>query len=64
MAVRINAYRKAMLVWWVARFNRYLYDAPRGRDRRLIARPSGWEEEIKAKYRRYLGRAVRTMSGE
>ena len=36
---RIQTYYPLMLVWWVARFARGLYEIPRGLDERLAARP-------------------------
>jgi len=43
-----------MLIWWVARLARMLYEAPRGGDQRLVTRPDGWLEDIRQKYGRYL----------
>jgi hypothetical protein len=52
--LRIRVYRYLMLLWWVARLARSLYEVPRGGDRRLAERPAGWSEDMRAKYRRYL----------
>jgi thiamine kinase-like enzyme len=54
---RIRIYYRLMLIWWVARLARMLYEIPRGGDQRLVARPDGWEADIRAKYDRYLGMA-------
>jgi thiamine kinase-like enzyme len=54
MATRIRVYYRLMLIWWVARLARMLYEVPRGGDRRLAARPDGWQLGIQAKYERYL----------
>jgi len=35
-SLRIQAYCKILTVWWVARLARYLYEIPRGLDRRLV----------------------------
>jgi len=56
-ALRIGVYRRTLLVWWVARLARVLYDVPRGEDRRLVAWPADWEAETKRKYQHYLERA-------
>lgn len=54
---RIRVYERLMLIWWVARLARMLYEVPRGGDRRLVARPDDWQLDIQAKYERYLGLA-------
>lgn len=51
---RIRAYYPLMLAWWVARLAHMRYDLSHGRDRRLVAWPEGWGEEIQTKYVRYL----------
>lgn len=55
---RIEAYYPLMLVWWVARLARMLYEVPRGLDERLIPRPAAWLSQTQAKYERYLARAL------
>jgi aminoglycoside phosphotransferase (APT) family kinase protein len=52
--VRIRTYEPLMLVWWVARLARMRYDLSNGRDQRLAAWPEGWQDEVQAKYARYL----------
>jgi thiamine kinase-like enzyme len=52
--LRIQAYCQILLVWWVARLACYLYELPRGLDRRLADWPAGWQEDIGARYRYYL----------
>ncbi len=54
---RIRVYAMLMLVWWVARLARTLYEVPRGGDQRLAARPDGWQAETEALYQRYLALA-------
>jgi hypothetical protein len=49
------------MAWWVARIARYLYEIPRGLDARLVSRPPGWQEEMQAKYARYLRRALSSL---
>jgi hypothetical protein len=46
-----------MLVWWVARLARTLYEVPRGGDARLVARPDGWAADMQARLGRYVERA-------
>jgi thiamine kinase-like enzyme len=56
-ATRIHVDRMLMLIWWVARLARTLYEVPRGGDRRLVMPPAGWLEDMRAKYERYLALA-------
>ncbi len=56
-AVRIQAYYKILLVWWVARLARYLYEVPRGLDQRLVEWPEDWQDGLLAKYEHYLALA-------
>jgi thiamine kinase-like enzyme len=53
-ALRMRVYQRLMLVWWVARLARTLYEVPRGGDQRLIIRPPGWLDDMRAKYAGYL----------
>lgn len=53
--VRIQTYCQILAVWWVLRLARYLYELPRGLDRRLVDWSAGWQADIEAKYRYYLG---------
>lgn len=62
LTTRIRVYYRIMLVWWVARLARTLYEAPRGLDQRLVARPASWPEETQAKYERYLRLALAALS--
>ena len=59
-AQRIYTYYRVMLVWWVARLARYLYEVPRGLDERLVQRPANWLVETQAKYEHYV-RLAETM---
>lgn len=52
--VRIQTYCQILVVWWVIRLARYLYELPRGLDSRLVDWPAGWQEDIEAKYQHYL----------
>ncbi|HEV2126494.1 MAG TPA: hypothetical protein VGW38_27365, partial [Chloroflexota bacterium] len=54
---RVRTYHCLLLVFWVARFARALYEVPRGLDRRLATRPAAWHAETTAKYDYYLQRA-------
>ncbi|MFL5805891.1 MAG: aminoglycoside phosphotransferase family protein [Roseiflexaceae bacterium] len=56
-ALRARTYATIMLVWWVVRLARYLYEVPRGLDPRLVQRPPDWRGEIERKYARYAARA-------
>ncbi len=60
METRIRTYHRIMLVWWVARCARYLYDIPRGRDRRLVDHLAEKQTDFEAKYAHYL-RAANEM---
>lgn len=57
LAPRIRAYMQLMLVWWVARFARLLYEVPRGLDARLATPSTTWQAESEAQYEHYLGQA-------
>ena len=57
-AIRIRVYHRLMLVWWVARLARMIYEVPRGGDQRLVTRPAGWMADIREKYERYLKMAL------
>lgn len=59
VAQRVRTYYGILLVWWLARLARYLYEIPRGLDPRLVNWSEGWEDDIRAKYEHYLGRADR-----
>jgi aminoglycoside phosphotransferase (APT) family kinase protein len=61
LAERIRVYHTILAVWWVARVARFLYEWPRGLDRRLAERPEGWEADMRAKYAHYLRLAQRLL---
>ncbi|MBX3081298.1 MAG: aminoglycoside phosphotransferase family protein [Anaerolineae bacterium] len=52
--VRIRTYYALMLAWWVVRFARYLYELPRGVDRRLVTLAPDWHETTQQKYTHYV----------
>jgi hypothetical protein len=54
--VRIRTYYTVMLMWWVIRWARYLYEIPRGLDPRLVVRPENWQEETEQKAARFMAR--------
>jgi hypothetical protein len=56
-ANRIWVYHKLMLMWWVARLARFLYEVPRGLDERLARRPERWLAERQVQYEQYVGLA-------
>jgi thiamine kinase-like enzyme len=51
---RIDVYYRVLLVWWVARMARYLYETPRGLDQRLVQPAPGWEAAARRKYEWYV----------
>jgi aminoglycoside phosphotransferase (APT) family kinase protein len=51
--LRIQTYTTIMLIWWLVRWARYLYEVPRGLDPRLVSRPEGWLENAERQYSRY-----------
>jgi aminoglycoside phosphotransferase (APT) family kinase protein len=56
-ALRIQTYTAIMLVWWVVRWARFLYETPRGLDARLVSRSADWLIEVERQYERYLALA-------
>ena len=62
VAVRIRVYHALLLAYWAARLARYLYEVPRGLDRRLVDRPPGWLAETRTKYEQYLERALAALA--
>jgi hypothetical protein len=56
-AGRIRVYRQIMLVWWVARLARFLYEVPAGLDERLATRPEGWLAGRQVQYEQYVSLA-------
>ena len=54
VASRIEIYYAILLVWWVARSARFLYEVPRGLDNRLIPRSLDWETKTRRQYDHYL----------
>lgn len=60
---RIRRTYPLMLVWWVARLARMLYEIPRGGDQRLVERPSDWQADIQMKLDWYAERAEKILGG-
>ncbi len=52
--IRIQTYYKILLVWWAARMARYLYQVPRGLDKRLVAWSDERQADWLAKYEHYV----------
>ena len=48
LPVRVATYRRTLLVWWVARLERMLFEVARGGDQRLVARPPEWPARTRA----------------
>ncbi|XSG73906.1 phosphotransferase family protein [Herpetosiphon llansteffanensis] len=61
-AQRIEIYRTLMLIWWVVRWQRYVYEVPRGLDERLVERPPEWLTTAQANYQRYLDLAQQAIN--
>jgi aminoglycoside phosphotransferase (APT) family kinase protein len=62
METRIRTYHRIMLVWWVVRCARYLYDIPRGKDRRLVDQPAEWQANFQTKYEHYRQAACAALN--
>jgi aminoglycoside phosphotransferase (APT) family kinase protein len=60
--IRIKTYYPLMLVWWVARFARGLYEIPRGLDERLVTRDVGWQLSTQEKMIRYANLAQKMLT--
>ena len=54
---RIKTYTSLMLIWWVARLARALYEIPRGLDERLVPRDPNWQQQAEQKLAIYTTRA-------
>ncbi|GJM41110.1 MAG: hypothetical protein DHS20C20_13920 [Ardenticatenaceae bacterium] len=54
---RIRTYTSLMLIWWVARLARALYEIPRGLDERLVPRDPNWQQQTEQKLTIYTERA-------
>jgi hypothetical protein len=63
IAERAGVYMRIMLVWWVVRLTRLLYEGPRDLDVRLADRSPGWESEMIANRQRYLELATAALDG-
>ncbi len=58
---RIRATYPLMLIWWVTRLARMLYEVPLGGDERLVERPSNWQADIERKLTLYGERATAVL---
>ena len=58
---RIRRTYPLMLVWWVARLARALYEIPLGKDERLVKRPSNWQADLQMKLDWYAQRAENSL---
>lgn len=61
---RIRWYLVALSVWWTVRCARYLYEVPRGLDRRLVARSDGFLAQIERQYDDYHRLSERRLEGQ
>lgn len=59
---RIHAYYPLMLIWWVARLARALYEIPRGQDERLAPRDPDWQQQGEQKLAYYIQRAFSAIN--
>jgi aminoglycoside phosphotransferase (APT) family kinase protein len=55
--LRIQVYCQILVMWWIARLTRYLYELPQGLDERLATWSAGWQADLEAKAEHYLGLA-------
>ncbi len=62
-ALRIHTYYTVMLMWWVIRWVRYLYEVPRGLDERLVARSADWLEKTEMQAEQFLRRVEKIWEG-
>lgn len=53
----IQAYRRALVLWWVVRLCRYQYEIPRDLDHRLVAPRPDWQADVRRKLDLYLSAA-------
>lgn len=51
--LRVRCYTLLMLVWWMARTARLLYEVPLGGDQRLVARPADWAARARTQFEMY-----------
>ncbi len=62
-AARIQVYYPLMLIWWVGRLARALYEIPRGQDERLALRDPEWQHQAEQKMATYIQRAFSVIRG-
>jgi aminoglycoside phosphotransferase (APT) family kinase protein len=60
---RIATHLRIYRVWWAVRLARYLYEVPRNRDERLVARDADWFDDMQRKYARYVADAWAGLAG-
>ncbi|MEM7734880.1 MAG: aminoglycoside phosphotransferase family protein [Deinococcota bacterium] len=60
LAKTVFVYRHVMLVWWLARLARYIYELPRGRDARLAQAAFMRLEDMQYKYDIYQNRVAKS----
>ncbi len=60
--VRIKTYTIEMLMWWVIRWARYLYEIPLGLDQRLAKRSDDWKPHTERKLALEVERLERTIA--
>jgi aminoglycoside phosphotransferase (APT) family kinase protein len=58
---RVCTYYPLMLIWWVARLARALYEIPLGRDERLVPRDPNWQQATNEKMIRYTDLAFQAI---
>ncbi|WP_420629401.1 phosphotransferase family protein [Candidatus Leptofilum sp.] len=60
--LRIYTYTTLMLIWWVARLARALYEIPHGLDERLVPRDPDWHQQARQKLTHYTKSAFTAIS--
>lgn len=59
ISFRIRSYYLLIVIWWVTRLSRRLYEIPLGLEQqRLAERPTDWLVDIQAKHNRYINLAT------
>jgi thiamine kinase-like enzyme len=60
--LRIRTYYTVMLIWWVVRLARYLYEVPRDLDQRLVKPSPDWQATTERNYARYAALAEQHLA--
>jgi hypothetical protein len=60
--LRIRTYYTVMLIWWVVRLARYLYEVPRDLDQRLVKPSPDWQATTRRNFARYAALAEQHLA--